>query len=235
MLVICNGMPRSASTWSFNVVTALLRCSKPLCEVHCGYDENIEQFLKSIPSTATHAVVKCHELDAYGCALTRSGVVKVIYTWRDPADAVVSCMRMFDYSFARSLATVDSSLELYRLHRQLSSTLIINYKQIVFAAVESVQRIATFLELDYDAHTIKAVAEQTSLERLREKAESLTDASLVHPSGSDYDPETLLHPGHIRDGGIGYGRRSLSAEQAEKIDALLRKHSLAQMIWTSQT
>jgi hypothetical protein len=226
-------MPRSASTWSFNVATALLRRSQPLCEVHGGYDENIARFLESISSTATHAVVKCHELDVHGSALAQSGVGKVIYTWRDPADVVVSCMRMFGYDFARSLAAVDSSLELYRFHRQWKSALIIDYERIVSAAVESVRRIATFLELDYDGHTIEAVAEQTSLERARKNAESLIDdARLVRNSGFEYDPETLLHPGHIRDGGMGYGRKSLSAEQAAQINALLRKHDLAQMMET---
>lgn len=227
MIVICNGMPRSASTWSFNVATALLHRSQPLCEVHGGYDENTARFLESIPSTATHAVVKCHELDVHGSALAQSGVGKVIYTWRDPADATVSAMRMFGYDFERSLAVIDSSLELYSFHRRWGGALILDYERIVSASIESVGRIAAFLGLDDRPDTVRAVAEQTSLESVKKNAESLTDdAPLVRHSGLEYDPDTLLHPGHIRDGGMGYGRKVLTAEQLERVDALLRERGL---------
>lgn len=228
MLVICNGMPRSASTWSYNVALALLRRSQPVCEVHGGYDENIARFLESVPSAAAHAVVKCHGLDARGRVLAQSGTAKTIYTWRDPADAAVSCMRMFDYDYERSLAVVDSSLELYNFHRQWGSALILDYEQIVSTSIEAVGRIAAFLELDVHSDAVRAVAEQTSLERVKKNTESLADdAHLVRHSGLEYDPETLLHHGHIRDGSSGYGRKALTAEQSEQIDALLRKHGFA--------
>ncbi len=227
MLVICDGMPRSASTWSFNVVLALLRRSQPDCVVHSGYDENIARFLETVSSTG-HTVVKCHGLDTRGRALARSGRAKSIYTWRDPADATVSAMQMFGYDFERSLTVIDSSLDLYRFHRRWGNALILDYEQIMSASIESVGRIAAFLGLDDRPDTVLAIAEQTSLERVKKNAESLTDdAPLVRHSGLEYDPETLLHRGHIRDGGMGYGRKVLTAEQSEQIDALLRKHSLA--------
>ncbi len=222
-------MPRSASTWSFNVVLTLLRSSQPTPEVHGGYDENIERFLKSVPSTATHAIVKCHSLDACGRALATSDRAKVIYTWRDPADVAVSCMRMFGYDFEGSLAAVDSSLELYDFHHRSGSALILDYEQIVSASIDAVRRIAVFLGLDDDSNTVRRIAEQTSLKRVRQDSESLTDsARLAHHSDLEYDPQTLLHRKHVRDGSMGYGRKLLTAEQTGQIDALLQKHDLAQ-------
>jgi hypothetical protein len=225
MLVICNGMPRSASTWSFNVVIALLRSSGPSDEVYSGYDEDIARFLESIPTTAAHAVLKCHQLDPSGRASARSDA-KTIYTWRDPADAVVSCMRMFGYAFDDSLAAIDSSLELYHLHRQAGATLILEYGQIVSSSIDAVQRIATFLGLEAHPDTVRAVTEQTSLDSVRRQLLSPTADALVRHSGLEYDPETLLHRKHVRDGSVGYGRRALTSEQSERVDALLRKHNL---------
>jgi Sulfotransferase domain len=227
MLVICNGMPRSASTWSFNVVLALLRCSQPSCEVYGGYDEDIARFLETLPSAAEHAVVKCHGLDARGRTLAQADSTKILYTWRDPADAVVSCMRMFNYDFEHALAAVDSSLTLYDFHSQSGAALILDYQLIVSDTIEAVRRIAAFLGLDDSSDTVRAVTEQTSLERVREKVESLADnARMVHRAGLVYDPETLLHRGHIRDGGVGYGRKALTAWQSDQIDELLRRHGL---------
>jgi hypothetical protein len=228
VLVICDGMPRSASTWSFNVVLALLRRSQPIAEVHGGYDEDIAHFLASTPSTAKHAVVKCHKLDPCGRALAQTGAAKLIYTWRDPADAAVSCMRMFGYDFEGALAIVDSSLELYHFHRRSGAALILDYAQVATASIEAVRRIAAHLALDDSEETIHAVTEQTSLERVKEHVGSLADnPRLVHDGPHEYDSETLLHRGHIRDGSVGYGRGALTAEQSEQVDALLLKHGLA--------
>jgi hypothetical protein len=227
MLAICNGMPRSASTWSFNVVLALLRRSSPGGEVYGGYDENIARFLKSAPATAAHLVVKCHQLDTCGRAIARWNETKTIYTWRDPADTVVSCMRMFDYDFERALEVVDSSLEIYQFHRKRNTALILYYPQIVSATHEAVDRIAKFLGINDCTETIDSIAELTSLERVRRKTKPLTDdASMVRHSGLEYDLETLLHREHIRDGGIGYGRMALTIEQSNRIDALCQAHGL---------
>jgi hypothetical protein len=228
MLVICDGMPRSASTWSFNVVLALLRRSQPSGEVHGGYDEDIARFLASVPSTATHAVVKCHQLDPCGRTLAQTGAAKLVYTWRDPADAAVSCMRMFGYDFEGALEVVGSSLELYRFHRRSRAALILDYTQVVTASIAAIQRIAAHLGLDDGGSVVHAVAEQTSLQRFRKHVESLADnPRLVRDGPHEYDPKTLLHRGHIRDGGVGYGRRTLTAEQSEQVDELLQRYGLA--------
>jgi Sulfotransferase domain len=222
MLVVCDGMPRSASTWSFNVVLALLRNSQPVCEVYSGYDENIAGFLRSAPATATHVVVKCHEPGAHLRALAQSDVARVIYTWRDPADVVVSCMRMFDYDFEHSLASVASSLELYKFHRRWQNALILDYGQIVSESTVAVKQIATYLNLDDDAESVARISEQTSLEHVKKDVESMAGGTrLVRRSGFEYDPDTLLHPSHIRDGSQGYGRAILTAEQLKQVDALL--------------
>jgi Sulfotransferase domain len=225
MLVICNGMPRSASTWSFNVAVALLRGSRRSDEVYSGYDEDIARFLESIPATAAHAVLKCHQLDTRGRATARSDA-KTIYTWRDPADAIVSCMRMFDYDFDNSLAVIDSSLQLYHFHREAGAALILEYGQIVTASTQAVQRIATFLGLEARPDAIRAVTEQTSLDSVKKQVQSPADDALVQHSGLEYNPETLLHRKHVRDGTVGYGRKALTSQQTERVDALLRKHSL---------
>jgi hypothetical protein len=104
MLVICDGMPRSGSTWSFNVVLHLLCRAEPGCVLHSGYEESLPRFLEWTPPSATGAVLKCHDLDPLARALVQMGAALVIYTWREPADAVASCMRMFGQHFDAALA-----------------------------------------------------------------------------------------------------------------------------------
>ncbi len=225
MLVICNGMPRSASTWSFAVVLELLRRCDPGALIHSGYDENIERFLDSMAPGANHAVVKCHQLDDRGRALSASGSARLIYTWRDPADAVVSCMRMFSHDFDTALRAVSASLELYRFHLRGGAALVIPYDQLLAEPEATVSRIASLLSLGPSRQIVSAVVEATSIERMRERADALVPERLVPVApGIDHDPVSLLHLNHIRDGSSGYGPRALSPEQLARVEAARASH-----------
>lgn len=223
MLVLCNGVPRSASTWAFNVALGLIRGSYPSSEVRHGYNESVVDFLAAVPPTAGHAVMKCHDLDASGKALVRMGAAKTIYTWRDPADAAVSCMRKLDCDFERAVSLIEPSLSLYRLHREWGTTLILAYDEIMAGSFDAVVRISHYLGLEYNPVVLEAVASENAFERVREKVGRLDgdDARLTRAGEVAYDPETLYHPGHIRDGSSGYGRRLLSADEVRRCDALL--------------
>lgn len=236
MLVLCNGMPRSASTWSYNVTMALLRHTA--AEVHGGYDENLHRFLCGLPKSCVHAVLKCHSLDAAGLGLAQVQAARVIYTWRDLADAAASFMTMFDVDFEHTIAVMSSSLDLY-LHHRSNGALILSYEAITHEPTESVAAIAAHLNVAAHQELIAEIAGANSFGRMREKVEeigaldfaerlvrhdrtSYTDAARCDRSYA-YDPETLFQLNHIRDGGTGYGARRLRQDQLRRLDELLRE------------
>lgn len=222
MLVLCNGMPRSASTWSYNVAMAVLRLT--LDEIHGGYDENLHRFLRTLPESCVHAVVKLHSLDGAGIGLAQLHAAKVIYTWRDLADATASYMTMFSIDFDRTLALMSSSLELYRRHRR-NGALILGYEAIVQRAVESVAAVAAYLNVEASREQIVAITEANSFERMREKVKEIGSLDygerLIRHERTSYDPETLLNLDHIRDGSMGYGASRLSKTQLSQVAELL--------------
>ncbi len=230
MLVICDGMVRSASTWSFNVAMGLLRRSTERSRVYGGYDEDLAHFLESIPPAATHAVLKCHALDRVGRGLARTGAIQVIFTWRNIADAVVSFMTMFGHDFEHSLSVIGSALELYRFHRESGNAVILGYAEITAHPANAIRRIAAYLGLVEDPKTIAEVAQETSFERMREKVEELDTVTderrLIRRDRYVYDRETLLNLHHIRDGSSGYGCRILSADQLARISDLVQRYDL---------
>ena len=173
MLVICNGMPRSASTWSFAVVLELLRRCHPGALIHSGYDENIERFLDSMPPAPPTRSSSATSWTIAARALSASGSARLIYTWRDPADAVVSCMRMFSHDFDTALRAVSASLELHRFHVRGGAALVIPYDQLLAEPEATVSRIASFLSLGPSRQIVSAVVEATSIERMRERADAL--------------------------------------------------------------
>jgi hypothetical protein len=224
MLVLCNGMPRSASTWSYNVAMALLRRT---AEEVCGdYDENLHRFLCGLPASCVHAVLKCHSLDPAGRGLAQLQAAKVIYTWRDLADATASFMTMFDVDFEHTIALMSNSLDLYRRHRR-NGALILSYEAITQQPTESVAAVASYLNVAVRQEQVAEIAEANSFGRMRERVKEISMVDygerLVRHDRTSYDPDTLLHIDHIRDGSTGYGASRLTQAQLRRLDKLLRE------------
>jgi Sulfotransferase domain len=226
-VVLCNGMIRSASTWSYNVVMKLMRAALGE-EVYGEYNEDISLFLGSSSSTTPYRVLKCHTLDAVGRALVESGQAKVVFTCRNLADAAVSFMRMFNFDFEHTLSALESSLELYRFHQNVGTTLILTYGEITAQPLESVTKISRYLGIAASGVALEQITKDTSLERARERVEQLKagvdDESLVRFDRFVYDRETLLNLDHIRDGRSGYGREALTELQSSRIDDLAARY-----------
>jgi hypothetical protein len=234
MLVICNGMPRSASTWSFAVVIELLRRYNPQEEVQGNYDTNVGHFLETASATASHLVLKSHVLDEVGRTLSRVKAARVIYTWRDPLDAVASAMDMFGYGFEHSFALVRDSLELLRFHRYAGNAAILSYKQIVNRPIVATELIASCLGLCDQPDIVRQVAEETSLAQLLRtlgERDPVSDKDrpnhigLDIPQQSEFAWRSLLSC-HIRHGGFGYGGERLSTQQARRMKELSQNYGL---------
>jgi hypothetical protein len=225
-VVFCNGMIRSASTWSYNVVLKLMRAALG-DSVYGDYNENVAQFLESSPATAPCLVLKCHMLDEVGRRMVESGEAKVVYTCRDLPDAAVSFMRMFNYDFEHTLSALWGALELYQFHRKRGTALILGYREITGQPLASVGKIAEYLGIAAPVEILTRVTEETSIEWARDRVEQLkagVDADkLVRFDRFVHDRETLLNLDHIRNGRSGYGRAALTEEQLNRIDALAKE------------
>lgn len=224
MFVICNGMPRSASTWSFNVVKELL--SDFGRKGFYGYDEDLYRFCSAAPAEARDLVVKCHSLDSMGLALVRNEAAKLVFTFRDPVDATASFMEMFEPNFERALTIIKIGLDLMAQHRRHGNWVFLDYAEILENGAKAVQSIAAYLGLAMTTERIDAIADHLSLDRMRERLRDIESLDygpkLVRHAYGLYDPVTLLNVQHIRDGGLGYGRERLSAEKIARIEALVR-------------
>jgi hypothetical protein len=222
-LVLCNGMIRSASTWSYNVALLLMRAAVgPL--VYGDYSEDTRAFLETAPRSARYRVLKCHMLDALARELIATGRAKVIYTCRDLADAAASFMRMFHFDFDHTWLALQGALDLYRLHRESGKALILGYHSVISQPLEAIGRIAGYLGIETPQEILRAIGEKTSIESARARVHQLksgVDADkLVRFDRFVHDRETLLNLDHIRDGSTGYGRVLLTPEQLARIDAL---------------
>ena len=224
MLAICNGMPRSASTWSFNVVRTLLEDRGT--DVYTAYDENLYRFFTSAPASSRDLVLKCHSLDAMGLSLVRSGAAKLVFTCRDAVDASASFMEMFEPDFERTFVIMKMALDLLAQHRKHGRALLLDYADLVADGPTAVRRVADYMGLAAADDRVAAIADTFGLAQMRRKVEEIGDLdygpNLVRHDYGLYDPVTLLNVDHIRDGNVGQGRQKFNAAQVRRIEELVR-------------
>lgn len=201
----------------------LLNLCFPGEQVYGAYGEEIVDFLESAPSAASHLVFKTHCLTTVSKTLARTQSAKVVYTWRDPADAIVSCMRLAGIDFEMALQLIRGSLKRHAFHAQTGNAVIIAYNEVLASPGDVIERIARYLQLrNLSSSIIDEVAQHTSFERMRERTREIDkkeDSTLIETFGMRQDPETLLFRNHIQDGGCGYGRTMLTSEQLELVGA----------------
>ena len=222
MIVLCNGMPRSASTWSFNVCRLLLQQLRPEAALCARYHEKISEAIDPLRGSYEHVILKCHTLDERGRELCRFGVARAIYTHRDPFDAIHSAMVMFQHSFEDALDSIRRSLDLYQFHRSTGEAHIVSYDAIFRTPEKAIADLAAYLDLSASPELVKRIAAQTSMDAMKEIARQVgRERHGIRTSRSLYDPETHVHRDHIRDGRTGHGRGYLSAEQLRRAEAAL--------------
>jgi hypothetical protein len=222
LIVLCTGMPRSASTWAFNVCMRLISHSHPDARVYTGFNDNLTAVMQCLDSECDHMVLKCHRLDRLGRHLVMLGRARTVYTHRDPEDAIASYMVFCESSFDDALAAILDSVALYSFHRQCGNCALISYETIVREPFDAVVRIQTYLGLETPPDVVRTIATETSIEAMRHAADRVGDDSdsVVCLGNLKYDRHTLLHRNHIRHGGIGYGRTLLTDEQRGKVESV---------------
>ncbi len=225
MVVLCDGMIRSGSTWSFIVTLELLRSCEPHRKAFGFYNDNPRVLTAAARPRSSNLVIKSHSLDPSSYDLCRAGGIKAIYTWRDPYDVIVSSIRMFGRSADYWIGSLRSALRVWAFHRATGSACIISYESIIQAPLASINSVASYLGLHIDPEQASRIATATSLDRLKAFSQQIDglESKVVREDCRVYDRQTLLHKNHIRDGSIGYGAGLLDAEHLSLIDTLLRE------------
>lgn len=226
MVILCDGMVRSGSTWSFNVALQLLRSYDRNRKAFGTYSENPAVLAAAIKPRFSNLVIKTHALDPLSRGLCATGAIKTIYTWRQPYDAVASCVQMFGLSVPDSIAALRNALRVWSFHRVTNSACIVAYEEIVAEPFAAIERIAAYLGLAIESAQLRGIAEEVSFERVRRYSNSLGElepSRLAGINGNVFDRATLLHQNHIRNGANGYGCGLLGPARLNKIDAMLRE------------
>lgn len=198
MLVFVSGMPRSGSTFSYNVVrTALERRSKSVVGV---VTENSAHILAQ-KRKADHVIAKAHGADERLVGLVSCGDVTSVCTIRRPEDAVLSWMHVFGFSLDASLEAFSKWFSMFE--RICTHSLVVTLDEIERSPEQAAYRIGRYVCPDYTT----AEADQTAHAFSKKQVKRITEAvercerRSQDIGFSRYDRATFFHRRHISDRG----------------------------------
>lgn len=201
--VLLAGLPRSASTWAFNVAAALLRHHDTRGALATLYSDGADGPEQEMLFRPGPVLVKTHSPSlGMACAAAWSRA-PVILTVRDPRDCVLSLMVQFGFEFPAALQAVSSSAScLLRLARHCRPT-VLRYED-EFASGAGIDAIAAALGLDVPEPLRAGLAASLSPDAVRQSIGR--SAFTAVPGGlpvSRDDPQAQWHPNHVGDGRVG--------------------------------
>ncbi len=193
-IILAASMPRSGSTWLYNVARVLLTSTEQLkANFSCGWIGDID----NIPTRAL-MLIKLHDFNQ---ALVNESSF-VFYSYRDVRDALASMKRKFGLEPSLDAA---SNFILHHNHWINQSHFVMKYEDMAENKASIVANLATRFQLnDVDVDAVLA------------EVEPMKSAPV-----DKYDTENLYHAGHITDGRHGSWEGIISPELEKEI---LDKH-----------
>jgi len=193
VIVFIAGMPRSGSTFSFNIVRRLLETRGPV------YQEPTYDILGALERAgeATHLLLKGHRADDVTLALTKIGAVKAVCTVRKPEDAIASWMTTFGFTLAESLDATKAWLRMFSAIR--THALIVPFEDIDQNPHSAAWKIARYVCADADELTVEKIASDYTKVKVKELSTEVEarNGDIEDIGFSFYDRKTFFHRRHV--------------------------------------
>jgi len=209
MLIFTIGTVASASTWTFNIARCLLASDRP----NAGgvYAERAEELLSNVPDYARDIVVKGHWADYSMLRLLDLADARVILSYRDPRDSIISQMERAGYTFRGTVGLLATTFATFATIAAHPHVLILRYEDHFSSDRETLVLMARHLGVTVPESTIDTLFKIFRAENVREEiAKWKRDAKSAN---------TVTHwtANHVGDGRVGKWRERLSEAQIRAV------------------
>lgn len=232
-IIICNGVIRSGSTWSYNVCRLLGqilagRRSQPFGTMYLN-PESLERFFQAdVNSRDGPIVIKGHNTGPVALEWIRTGRARAVCTLRDPRDCVASSLKYWGVGFDAALAKVVASYNFLPSYIDFGRTLFVRYEDMMNDRLWQIKRIAAHVQIDISPHEVEMIDAQTDIPSNRKICQELTtrtdDLTDVVVGEHRRDRVTLLHDNHIDSAEVGRWKRDLTPEQGQYLTKLFQRN-----------
>lgn len=226
MIILCTGMYRSGSTWSFNVVKSIVQENDPNATMYSDFTKSIQKTIEKKIKQFDNIVLKCHDLDEFGKSLVRHNCVKVIYTYRNPMEAITSGMQIFNKKFKDALTMVKNSFELLQFQKKYENVCLIPYNEITNDSFLTVKKLSKHIDINLDEEKLKKIDAIFQRKKMKELVNGISKEvnSIVDIDHTFYNKINLFHRNHIREDDALPWEEYLTQDQKEEIRKTLKSY-----------
>jgi len=218
VIILCTGIKRSGSTWSYNVALQIAALVFDTT-VHCGYvnGDKLRDSIRAVKKGDV-GVFKCH--DPFGSVVTKikAGEYHNIITIRHPLDCVASLQTFQDEPLFKSVN--DMQICIHRVIGMMGGAkpLVIRYEEMLSGPRLHIQLIAAYMGYELTEDQVGAVHSKTNIEATKKACAGIVrgGCGVIEEDGHLIDVATALHSNHIGDGRVNKWPEQLGA-QAEAI------------------
>jgi hypothetical protein len=225
--IFCAGLPRSASTWAFNIAAALARLSGPRTHVTMVYSDGNGSSEDRMLLQEGIVLVKTHMPSPVLSSAAAWSGASVLLTIRDPRDSVASLMGQFGFGFAEAVRAASASASALLQLARSCTPLLLKYEDGFTSGSDGIDAIASFLGFEITEDIRTELAGEFSREAVSKlvgetKFKEMPDGGLPLP---EVNPESQWHPNHVGDGSIRKFRGVLTREQIAVVEYETRDFS----------
>lgn len=192
MIVAIGGMPRSGSTFSFNIVRESLAMRE---NVAVAAEDNFLAAL-AVSGSARHLIIKSHTPDSLCTKLILKEAIPCICTIRKPEDAIASWMRFFGHGLEDTVASMASWLT---WHTSVSKHVLnICYELIDQEPLNAVLAIQKYIIGQTSIPEAALLARRYDKKQLKNELDLMSiGENTENLEFGYYDKLTLFHKSHI--------------------------------------
>jgi hypothetical protein len=230
MWIFCCGMPRSASTLQFQIVSKLVEEARKGQRIEWAEHYDFPKIRAKYREYQGWKVFKVHIPTEEILSEFDRNNAKGIYIYRDIRDAVVSNIRRLgiESNMPKRKEMIGKWCKKWiKYHNQWTAfpqTMVSRYETTVGDIFHEVQRIAAHLDISLTHAECRQIADEFSLEKQVRRIEKMKNESLPKLGDRNetvIDPHSLLHSNHIYSGKNGQWKDFLSPDELNAVNNLI--------------
>lgn len=184
-IIVCNGGYRTGSTLSFNIVRLLHEQANIECE---SIGANAATVLNMIDEEELLCIAKVHHWSPPDIPS-----IKTLHTIRCPYEVSASMVQLSashgrPVDWDKAIEALKTAKELTKAMEAKSNALVIDYESLMNSPVESILKIAYFLDIEVSGWAVKMIEDETSVNKAIDRIMNME---------AEACPTTQLRKNHI--------------------------------------
>lgn len=229
------GIPRSGTTWAFNVLRNIYSAKGQEYEtINPQGERETDAALHSAPK-AGNVIIHFHDVTQNVIEYARRENCAAFFNIRDPRDVVVSLMRLHDANFSEAVRMTSSAFRSLQSASRIPNLMVIPYEHIGIHAEALIFQMGLRLGQYLSPATVSAITDRNSITQHRKIMEQVS--SNDEQSGArvksifsgrrnvHYDTGTLITDRHIQSGKSGRWKDELESKEQDHLN-----HAFAEII-----